>query len=528
MQRLPLIAVIVLMLAACSPQSPVSQSAGSGRIVYGLTLSPSGFDPHVHQSSEIGIVLRQVYDTLVYRQPDTGQFVAGLASEWTISPDGLVYEFKLKQGVRFHDGTPFNAQAVADNLARITSPATRSQQAVLLLGPYAGTEVVDEFTIRILLAEPYGPLLDALSQFYLGMASPSALAEFAGERYQFNQVGTGPYRFVEYIPDNRVVIRRNPDYAWGPDFYSAPANPINEVEFRFFTDPATRLTALESGDADVMGEIPPVDARALTGGGQIQLIPAAVGGQPEQFIMNTQRFPTDNVIVRRALIYGTNRQAISDLIFQGFSAVAWSPLAARTQFSSRELRGVYGTDVQQARALLASIGFADADQNGYFDAEDGDLEVVILVPPWGENRQITQLLQDQWRSVGIRVTLRTVPDFATLLEEVANGDYNLIPFNTYGLDPAFLNSYYITGGTRNFARVSSPDLDNQLAEAQRQLDPAARAALYGNVQRLIMEQALILPIRDRVNLNGVSARVQNLRFDAFGWYPLLYNASLVP
>jgi peptide/nickel transport system substrate-binding protein len=529
MHRLPALIVmaLIVLLTGCTAQGPVTQTANEGRIVYGLTLSPSGFDPHIHQSSEIGIVLRQVYDTLIYRQPDTGQFVAGLASEWTISPDGLIYEFKLKQGVRFHDGTPFNAQAVSDNLSRIMNPATRSQQASLLLGTYTGHEVVDDYTIRLLLSEPFSPLLDGLSQFYLGMASPKALTDFPAERYQFNQVGTGPYRFVEYIPDNRVVIRRNTDYSWGPGFYAAPDNPISEVEFRFFTDPATRLNALESGDVDIMGEIPPTDARALTGSGQIQLIPSAVGGQPEQLIMNTQRFPTDNLTVRRALIYATSRQAISDLIFQGFSPVAWAPLAERTQFYSSELRGLYENDVQQARALLASVGFADNDQNGYFDVEGGDLEVIVLVPPWGENRQITQLLQDQWRSAGIRVTLRPVPDFATLIEEVAAGEFNLVPFNTYGLDPAFLSSYFTTGATRNFARVSSIDLDNQLADARRQLDPAARSALYGNAQRIIMEQALVLPLRDRVNLNGVSPRIIGLRFDAFGWYPLLYNASLV-
>lgn len=519
--------ILTLISTACSPMGSSESSGARGKIVYGLTLSPSGFDPHVHQSSEIGIVLRQVYDTLIYRDPVTGQFVPGLAREWTILSDGLVYEFNLKSGVTFHDGTPFNAEAVGKNLDRIRAPETRSQQAALLLGPYSGYEIVDDDTIRILLSAPYSPFLDALSQFYLSMASPAALEQYAVERYQFNQVGTGPFIFVEYIPDTRVVLRRNPNYNWGPPFYQQPGEQfIEEIEFRFFTDPATRLTALESGDADIMGEIPPVDARALTGSSTIQLIPSAVGGQPEQFLMNTQAFPTDNVTVRRALIYAINRQAIADLVFQGFSPLAWSPLAERTQFYVSGLRGTYNTDIQQARALLASVGYVDNDNNGYLDAVDGDMTITVLVPPWGDNRQIAQILQDQWRAIGIRATLKPVPDFPSLLAEIEAGEYNLVPFNTYGLDPAFLSTYFTTEGARNFTRISSPDLDSLLLEGQRQLDPAVRAEIYTRAQTIIMEQALVLPIRDRINLNGAAARVQNLSFDAFGWFPLLYNVTL--
>lgn len=518
------------LLAGCvSPTASANVATTThNRIVYGLTLSPSGFDPHIHQSSEIGIVLRQVYDTLIYRDPTTGQFVPGLAESWTISEDRLSYEFRLRQGVTFHDGTPFNAQAVGRNLDRITDPETRSQNAVFLLGSYQGYEIIDDYTIRLNLALPHAPLLDSLSQFYLGIASPRALDTYSNERYQFNQVGTGPFRFVEYIPDNRLVIRRNPDYNWGPPFYQPPEqNGIDEVEFRFYTDASTRYTALEVNDVQIIGEIPPVDARALTANPQLQLIPAEVGGQPDQFLMNTQRFPTDNVVFRRALIYATSRQTITDLVYQGFSPIAWGPLARRTQFSL-DLNGTYATDIQQARALLASLGYTDEDNDGFLDAGDGALEVVILVPPWGENRQIAQLLQDQWRAIGVRVVLRPVPDFPTLLSEVTEGDYNLVPFNSFGLDPAFLRTYFTEGGARNWSRFSSPDLNIILTEGERRLDPATRRELYGNAQRLIMDQALILPIRERVNLNGARASIRNLRYDAFGWFPILVNVEIEP
>src|SRR5688572_929508 len=161
-KRLVLLALLAL-LVGCRPNAESPQAPARHRIVYGLTFEPSGFDPHIQASSELGIVLRQVYDTLVYRDPTTGEFVPGLATGWTVSDDGLLYTFTLRQGVKFHDGTTFNAQSVASNLDRVIDPATASQKAKFMLGPYLDNEIVDEYTIRLRLAEPYTPLLDSLS-----------------------------------------------------------------------------------------------------------------------------------------------------------------------------------------------------------------------------------------------------------------------------------------------------------------------------------------------------------------------------
>lgn len=522
--------LLFTMTSACSNNSNEAALGGSepsNSIVYGLTLSPSGFDPHVNQSSEIGIVLRQVYDTLVYRNPNTGQFVPGLATNWTISNDLLTYEFNLRENVFFHDGTEFNASAVAANLDRITNPNTRSQHAVFLLGSYDRYEIVDDYTIRIHLTEPYSPLLDSLSQVYLGIASPTALEEFSTERYQFNQVGTGPFKFVEYIPDTRIALTRNDAYAWSPEFYQAPQNGIRDIEFRFFVNPAARLLALENRDVEIVGELLPLDARSLTGNNQFQLVPVPIGGQPDQFLINSSRFPTDNVVIRRALIYGANRQLIADRIYQGFSPVATGPLARNTQYYSALTADLYAYDPQQARALISSLGYVDDDNNGFYDVEEGDLTIVVLVPPWGEYREITEILQSQWESIGIRVDTVLIPDFPSLLSAVSDGNYNLVAFNSYGLDPAFLNSYYTTNGNRNFSNVTNPELDNILFEAQRQLDPTIRRQLYESAQNLIMQEALLIPLRDRVNLNGHHATIENLNYDAYGWFPLLHNVNTI-
>ena len=201
--------VALLLLAACqalpptagTPLSPAPETAegprSGGVLHYGLTLPVSGIDPHVNASSELGIALNGVYDTLVVQDRD-GAFHPSLATRWEISEDGKTYTFELRRGVTFHDGTPFNAAAVVRNLERIVDPATKSQKAIFLLGPFDHAEAAGDFTVKIVLKTPYAPLLDGLSQVYLGMASPAALDRW-GDQYQMHQVGTGPFR-VRQLP----------------------------------------------------------------------------------------------------------------------------------------------------------------------------------------------------------------------------------------------------------------------------------------------------------------------------------------
>ncbi len=519
---------LLVLLAGCTPASQPTVSAN--RIVYGLTLSPSGFDPHRGESSELGIPMRQVYDTLIYRHPENGRFVAGLSEIPQISEDRMTYTFNLKQGVTFHDGTPFNAEAVGANFDRIVAPETQSTKALTLLGPYAGYEIHNEYSISIRLSEPYSPLLDGLSQVYLGMASPAAFRQHQNtpETYQFHQVGTGPYMLDRLLLDNYLILKRNPDYTWGPEFYQSPsAQSIDEIEYRFYSDSATRFEKLDQGLAQLMGEIPPLTARAQASNSRIRIMPASIPGQPLQFMFNTRRAPTDNLAFRQALLYGTNRDAIVDLVFQGFSPAAYGPITSTTQFYNPGVTGYYPYNAAHAQQMLASLGYADADNNGFLDVPGGgDLSVDILVPPWGMVPQVAQTLQTQWSGLKIRVNLISVPDLSTLVSRVQEGEYHLVAFYSFGVDPSLLNAFFTSQGSRNWTGFASADLDQVLIEATRQLDSGIRSQLYTQAQQIIMENALILPVREYVNLNGVSNQLENVQFDSFGWFPLMYNARL--
>jgi peptide/nickel transport system substrate-binding protein len=530
-----LMALVVLMASGCTEQDGEQQTGnqdngGALELVYGLTLLPSGLDPHIHASAELGIPLRSVYDTLVYRDPDTQSFVPGLAESWTISPDGLVYTFKLRNDVAFHDGTAFNAEAVRVNLDRILEPETNSLKAAQLLGPLERVEVVDNYTLRLILVQPFAPLLDGLSQPYLGMASPTALSNWDTATYQFHQVGTGPYRFVEYIVNDRLVLERNPEYAWAPSVVDNQAVPVaDRIVFRFYTDPATRALALQSGEVDIMGELLPTDARRLSADGEIQLVTVAVPGQPMQFFFNTTAIPTSSLAVRQALIHAIDRTAIVNAVFQGLSPVAYGPLSSATLYYDPEVESYYPYDPVQAVALFNSTGWVDADGDGWRDGEAGPLEIVLVIPPWGLTPEVAQLLESQWEStLQIQVRIQQVATYPMLVESAESGEYNAIALNFSGLDPVVLNSFYLSDGRLNWSHYASLELDALLLLAQMTPNEVERASIYADIQEKIMDQALILPVREYVNLNGVRNGLYGLHYDPQGWFPYLVDIGMGP
>ncbi len=508
-------------LIGCQPEDAATDEREP--FVYGLTLQPSGIDPHVNASAELGIPLRSVYDTLVYRDAETFAFVPGLATLWTVSPNGLVYTFDLRDDVTFHDGTPFNAEAVRVNLERMTASETNSAKAAQLLGPLQAVNVTGEYQVELILSEPFVPLLDGLSQPYTGMASPTALAEYDLQSYQFHQVGTGPYRFVEYVFDSHILLERNPDYAWAPETVTNPSLPaVEEIYFRFFEDTSSRSIAMETGEANIMGELLPADARRLTENADIQLVPVNVPGQPYQYMLNTSRFPTDSLAFRQALLYATNRQTIVSAVFQGYSPVAHAPLTSSTLYYNSNLDGLYSYDPEQANALANSTGWVDSDDDGLRDRDGEPLMVELVTPPWGLGPDIAVLLEEQWEeTLAIQVTIRQVASFPMLSEQAAADEYNAIAINFSGLDPSLLNAFYQTSGPLNWSRFSDPTLDDLLTQALTLQDEVARQDIYFQIQAFIMEQALIVPIREQVNLNAIQPGLSGLSYDAYGWFPYL-------
>ena len=509
--------------AAPEPE-PVAESGGELR--YGLTLVVSGIDPHIHSSSELGIPLTSVYDTLVFLTPDY-QFVPGLAESWTVSDDAKSYTFVLRKDVKFHDGTPFNAEAVKANFDRIVDPETKSAKAITLLSNYEGSEVVDEFTVKVSFTQPYPAFLDACAQVYLGMASPTAFEKWGPADYQMHQAGTGPFMFSEadYVPKDTIVLVKNPDYNWGPSLFkhTGPAY-LDRITFKFFPDAATRAAALESGAVDVIGELSPQDATRLQSDPKYQVMIVVVPGPPLMVFINSAKAPTDDVKVRQALLYGTDRQAIVNTIFRGLSPIAYGPWGTSSLGFAEDLKSLYPFDQAKAKALLDEAGWAPGSDG--IRVKDGQrLSLETYLQTWGFLSETGQMLQAQLKQIGVELNTQTV-SFPAAMEAAANGDHNLAPLNLSASDPSFLRGLFYSNGGYNWSKVDSPELNKLFDDAAATLETEARLELYKQIQKYTMEQALLIPIRDYTNLNGASAKVQGLVYDSHGWFPYFYDVTL--
>jgi peptide/nickel transport system substrate-binding protein len=512
--------------ATAPAPAPAVAPADGGELIYGLTLVVSGIDPHIHSSSELGIPLNSVYDTLVYLTSDY-KFVPGLAESWEISDDMQTYTFKLRKDVKFHDGTPFNAEAVKDNFDRIINPDTKSAKAKTMLPGYKGTEVVDDYTAKVMFEAPVASFLDSVAQVYLGMASPTAFKKWGPADYQAHQVGTGPFKFSEadYVPKEKIVLVKNPDYNWGPSVYkhTGPAY-LDKITFKFYPDAATRAAALESGGVHVIGELPPTDMERLKQDPKYQVMVVPVAGPPLMVFMNSAKAPTDDLKVRQALIYGTDRAAIVKTIFRGLSPVAYGPWSSTSIGYDKSLESLYPYDPEKAKALLDEAGWK-LGSDGIREKDGQKLALETYLQTWGFLQETGQMLQAQLKMLGVDLKTQVVA-FPAALQAAAEGAHHLAPLNLSATDPAFMQALFSSKGGYNWSKLNDPAMDALFATAATTRDEAARLDLYKQVQQKVMEQALLIPVRNYTNFNGASAKVTGLVYDVHGWFPYFYDTQI--
>ena len=243
----------------------------------GLSYEPSKIDPHRTAANYGVLAINQAGETLVLTNPD-GTLAPGLAESWEISEDGTRYTFRLRQGIKFHDGTPFNAAAVKYNFDRIMDPQTKSEEAIDRLGPYEKTEVVDDLTAVVHLKTPFAPLLDGMADGRLCMVSPTAAAKWGVENFQDHFVGTGPFIFKEWKRKEHIRLERNPDYWGGPEFFAhhGPAY-LEAVVFKFVNEAAVRSGTLETGEVDMAADIPTREMGKLKSNPAVQILAVAHG-----------------------------------------------------------------------------------------------------------------------------------------------------------------------------------------------------------------------------------------------------------
>ena len=520
--------IVAWLAAGCAGRAAELPCAADPRCLrYGMDADIPILDPHSAEQPAAGAIFRQIYDTLVYRDSDSHEFAPGLAQSWQVSADGLVYTFALRRDILFHDGSAFNAAAVARNIQRIYDPQTAPALARELLGPLSQYEIVDDYTLRLHLSAPYPALLDGLSQPYLGIASPRALDEYGALRYQFHQAGTGPFVLEAYTPGERALLRRNADYRVNAPIYAPlQGDEIQRVEVVIGRRAAGDALTLLDEALDVIDQIAPGDAQTLAGNSRVQILPAQVPALAAGFLINTALPPMDEPGLRRALLLATDLSAISDRYTFTYAPVAWSPLSRSTGFAHTGYAGSFAPDMAGARELIAAAGYADSDGDGIVERSASALSLRMVVPPWGQLAQAAAWLRGAWRGIGIDLQLEPVPGRARLNELVQTGAYHLLPIEVGGIDPVMLGRVFGENAPYRASRAPHERMNTLLIQAQRETDAQLRRNLYYEIQALLMNETLLLPLYEPVRLTAMRSQVRTLRFDAYGLYPLLRNVAL--
>jgi peptide/nickel transport system substrate-binding protein len=510
--------------AAKTDAKPAAPAAKEGEPVRGGNLLfvhqqiPTSMDANVWTATNAARIMRQIYDPLIW-QPEGGKFAPGLAEKWELSPDGKQYTFTLRKDVKFHDGTPFNAQAVKATYDRITDPATKSLQSGRL-GPYDRTEVVDDYTVRIVLKEPFTPLLSNLSEHALAPASIAAVQKL-GDKYAMNPVSTGPFKVKEWPDSNTLVLERNPDYTWAPAFWSNKDTAyLDTITYRFVEEPATRLIALESGEADLVDAPPAQDYKRIKESGKFTTDDFIVPGMPEFNNINITRPPTNELAVRKAMIHAVDRQALADLVFFGVYPQAYGPLTKGSWAYSKEIESMYPYDPARAKQLLDEAGWKEG--SGGIRMKDGKpLRVRHITTAGGFTQKAAEFVQAQLREVGFDAVVEAMAYEATVKRFTEN-EYELYRLFFALIDPhdAFFLAYHSSqiegGGQFNRTRVQDPKLDALIMQGAAESDVEKRKAIYAQLQKEIMEQAYILPNFDTVLIHAMQNHVRGFSADLLG------------
>ncbi len=514
-----------------APARQATPTAG-GTLRIGLNAEPDTLDPHRTPSRYMWMVGLAMYDPLVISDT-SGTIYPNLASSWTISDDGLTYTFTLRTDVTFHDGTPFNAEAVKFNYDRVVDPATGSLLSNDDIGPYESATVIDDYTVAVKLSAPYGPFLRMISLMEFAIISPTAAQAEGLDGYGFKPVGTGPFRFVSWTLQDSTVFEKNPDYAWGAaDIYplTGPAY-LDGIVYQYLIEAGTRIAALENGEVDAITSVPPLEVARLQGNAELTIEKYAASGHPSSFIINTNKAPTDDLNVRTAINRAIDRAALCQALYDNQNDPAYGPLSPVTFGYWPDGADLWSFDAEEADRLLGASGYT---RDGEYYQKDGqpltlELYVFGTAGPTGE------AVQAEMRLSGIQVNVNVL-EFTEQKRITFEGLHNLCLVTFGAPDPRILKLLYHSINMRQEGWAWTKFLDSN-PEVQAQLDaaldageqtsvPEERQAHYFEAQRIINEFALVLPVKNDYQIIGLSSRINGWQQDDANFHPRPYGVWL--
>lgn len=449
----------ILAAAAIALASSTAAFAARTDIVVGLPLEPPHLDPTAGAAAAIDEVgYANIFEGLT-RIGSKGEVLPDLAESWEISADGKVYTFKLHTGVKFHDGTTFDAEDVKFSLDRARAEnSTNAQKG--LFAQIDTVEVVDPATVKVTLKQPQGAFL-----YNMGWGDAVIVAPESAEGNKEKPIGTGPFKFVNWAKGSSITIEKNADY-WGEPVY------LDKAEFRIIPDAAAAVPALLSGDVQAFANVGLGDALA-----QVESDPrfkVVIGSTEGETILSTnnKKAPFDNLKVRQAIAHALDREEI----IKGASSGLGTPIGSHFSPGNAayvDLTGTYPHDVAKAKELMKEAGL------------EGGFKATLKMPPVAYARDGGQIIASQLKEIGIELELIPV-EWADWLKQVfTDKDYDLTIISH--VEP---NDIGIYARKDYYFQYDNPAFDKVMAELDVTSDEAKRNELFGQAQKILADDAV--------------------------------------
>ncbi|MDP2712576.1 MAG: ABC transporter substrate-binding protein [Solirubrobacteraceae bacterium] len=487
--------------AAAIAAKEASQPRRGGTIEYGHYQEPPCL---VTTWVQTGYLTRQYLEQLI-TVDDKGKFLPWLADAWEISDDKKTYTFQLKRDVTFSNGEPFDSAAVKANFDNwfSTDPTRRNGYVAFHVEDHIDRiETPDDHTVVFRLKHPHHPFLSALSQYAFGFLAPSVIKK-GPEEWCVRPVGTGPFVVEKWNRGSNVVLKRNPSYSSPPgDVENKGPAYVEGINWKFLKDNTARWGSLKSAESDVIYDVPGVNWAEANQ--RYEILQHVTGGRPSQLALAVDHEPFNDVRVRKAFQYASDRRKAVETVFQG--AVPYNGNGALSTSSPEhveELEDYYGHDPDKANQLLDEAGWTERNGDGTRTKRGKPLTVRIVYGAGsiisGDGAQFLQVVQDQANQVGFDVQLKPI----TTAEFFAGkgrqpGEYEIQPgywvarsaeiFQVVWKPDAKVPDGTVIPNANNPSRFQEPEVWKLVRQADRTYDDAKRTALYQEVQRALVEK----------------------------------------
>jgi len=508
---------------------PSAYAQTTGTLTYGMAGGFDTLDVTATTFTRVGRIALHIVDPLVW-STGSGQYAPGLARSWTVSPDATVYTFRLRDDVKFHDGTPLTAEAVKVTFDRIVDPATRAQTAFSFIGPYDRSDVLDKYTVRVRFKTPNASFLNGASSPYLGIISPTAVQKYGQDFGRVVFVGTGPYLLQSYRTDAEVRLIRNPNYAWGaPIFNHQGLAYLQSIIYRIVPEEATRVATLETGETLFIEDVPVTDYQRLKSSRDKVLLEIRQAGSGWSLMMNQGRAPTNELAVRRAIMHTVDKEGLVRTVWNSVFKAGCSPLTPNMFGFDEETCKKVPYNQEQARRILDEAGWrVGPDGIRVKGGERLRLEFFLQTTPQ-KNIEMASFVQANAKQVGIDINLNVVARPA-YLDAVRQGRHNIQFWWDTGTDPGqmlriLFHSRNAGGGT-NRNNYRSQDMDRLIEQIDATADPARRKAFVVQAQQKAIDDAVMVYLADPPSLYAHDRSVSGVWVDWGGNYPYFFNTRV--